>query len=383
MPRATLVPINGAVLEWAIRESGYTESDVAEKLGVPAAEIMDWERGQGQPSKTKFARLVEVLKRPSAVFFLPSPPPPNPVQAQFRKGVGVEARPLNVEEARWLRRARRLQRMLAWIRQEQRLPPVDIARASIEEKPQLVAARERERFEVSLAEQKSWQDVYMAAKRWRWKIEERGVAVFHARLGRESCRGFSLWDDYLPIVAANSTYNTPARIFAYFHEFARLLLRSDSVCGAVSPDSPSKVEGWCELFAAAFLMPGDSVAEQLRNGLKWTGDRPLAFEDVGKLGRVFSVSLRAVALRLRDLGLASEELYEEVDRRAVIADQEKSSDGGGTGASRPEIRVRELGWHVPAILLAAMHQDLVGLHDVMDLLNASASDVDDLELMLG
>src|SRR5262245_20494677 len=108
MPRTTLIPINGAVLEWAVRESGYTESDVAEKLGVPAAEIVDWERGHGQPSKTKFARLVDILKRASAVFFLPSPPPSDPVQAQFRKGVGVEARPLQAEEARWLRRARRL-----------------------------------------------------------------------------------------------------------------------------------------------------------------------------------------------------------------------------------------------------------------------------------
>ena len=68
------VPLNGAVLAWARTESGFSQDEIAQSLGVEPALVGAWENGQARPTKGQFTRLVDLLKRPSSVFFLPRPP---------------------------------------------------------------------------------------------------------------------------------------------------------------------------------------------------------------------------------------------------------------------------------------------------------------------
>lgn len=69
------IPINGSVLRWAREEGGLSETELADAVRVNVTDVTAWENGEASPSRGSFSKVVEVLKRPSAVFFLPQPQP--------------------------------------------------------------------------------------------------------------------------------------------------------------------------------------------------------------------------------------------------------------------------------------------------------------------
>ena len=62
-----LVPITGAVPEWAASESGLSPEEIAERVGVDSEDLRNWIQERSQPTKGQFTRLVKVLRRPSAI----------------------------------------------------------------------------------------------------------------------------------------------------------------------------------------------------------------------------------------------------------------------------------------------------------------------------
>ena len=108
------VPLNGAVLAWAREESGLSLETVAASLDIDEESLATWESGESRPSKGQFTKLVKLLKRPSAVFFLPKPPTRAAVPTSFRLAPGLGDHRLNEEEVRQIRWARRLQEIVSW-----------------------------------------------------------------------------------------------------------------------------------------------------------------------------------------------------------------------------------------------------------------------------
>src|SRR5882724_10025534 len=102
MPKGTSVPITPSVLEWAIKESGYSLAAVAEKIKVPSETLLTWVRGNAEPKLTEFRRLATLLKRTPATFLLPRPPEQSLVPVEFRKAVGTDRNQLNPVERRYL-----------------------------------------------------------------------------------------------------------------------------------------------------------------------------------------------------------------------------------------------------------------------------------------
>ncbi len=131
MSRATLVPITPAVLGWAIRESGYSPEEVAERVGVSPDTLGSWLARTAQPDLTRFKKLVSVLKRPSATFLLPGPPTLVRPQVEFRHPPDSGRTLLNPVEQRYLREASRLQRALAWVLGELQEEPTPLPRAVV------------------------------------------------------------------------------------------------------------------------------------------------------------------------------------------------------------------------------------------------------------
>src|SRR5438876_188312 len=216
MSRATAVPITGAVLKWAIRESGFSEADIAARLEVPIELVREWEEETAHPTKTQFARLVGLLKRPSAIFFLPAPPETR-LYASFRRAPGREEVPTSPDEARWIRAATRLQEATALVLEELGRPSVDLPTIGRDAASEQIAQSKRQRLGVPVRVQVGWPTVSTAFKEWRAVLEAQGVLVFQLRLGRNSCRGFSLWDDRAPLIAVNTSFNFQARIYTLFH----------------------------------------------------------------------------------------------------------------------------------------------------------------------
>lgn len=383
MPRGTPVPITPEVLDWAIRTSGYGENEVAEKLGISTSTLKAWLSGAEKPGLTLLRHLAAVLKRPLATFLLPNSPRSATIHVEFRHPPGNPRRHLNAVEATYLREASRLQRGLAWIQSQIGESPVPFPSVSTADDHERVAEEERQRIRVSIEEQLQWDSSSQALRAWRRAFEERGIVVCFFPMGKNSSRGFSLWNEYAPLLAVNTHWNYQARTFTLLHEYAHLITRTSSSCvGHVSArirPGEDQVERWCERFAAAFLAPWRAIESLLTQKLRWRFGTQI--EDIGiarKLANSFHISVRAMTLRLIDHGVATWDLYRQIPEYV----DDKSGGGGGGGRSRLQIRRDEYGDQAARVMIRGLEKDVLSRTDVLSYLDVADSDLDSLASLM-
>jgi Zn-dependent peptidase ImmA (M78 family) len=376
MGSATYIRITPEVLSWAIRESGYGTREIADHLKVPPRILTAWMTGGEQPKLTDLRRLSAFLKRPEATFFLPSPPPSSLPRVEFRHPLNSARRTLNPEELRWLRETRRLQKAAAWIAQELEEVSPSLKPWAFQADPEEAGAASRQQLGVSVEDQLGWASSSQAQKAWREAIEAQGVLVFFLSLGKEACRGFSLWDDRCPAIAVNTAWNHEARIFTLLHEYGHLVTRTSSACvdswQQELPRQGDIAERWCERFAASVLMPWAEVERVLRAELGWCpGETVDTLDAVRRVARKFKTSLRATALRLITHDVATWDLYRQIPDTT----DHKTRGGGGGGRERNEIREDQYGRRTTGLFMEALHRDVLTRDDVLSYL-----DIPDVDL---
>jgi Zn-dependent peptidase ImmA (M78 family) len=371
------VPINPDLLQWAIGESGYSAGELVERLKIERSMLTKWLEGDEQPSKTQFNRLVSVLGRPSSLFFLPEPPTRSEIPEEYRSAPGRTGRNLRPSELRDVRSKRRLQRMLSSLLQEEGYPGPEIPRVTGASNPEVVAETARRSIGVTIEQQLSWDSDRQAFVEWRDAFRSSGIVVLQSQLGPDGIRGYSLGDDFAPMIVVNTAYNYAARVFSVAHEFGHLVRGRFTACvdmkyGSSEIASSSSLERWCESFAAAYLMPASVVQAVAESPV---GGR---FELAEHLAAALNVSIRAAALRLAELDLVDADgFYREVNQRAVIWDRDKGF-ARGRAQNRVERRLSEMGSGVLAPFLAAYDEGRVNELDIRRYLGIGGSDFQEL-----
>ena len=375
MARATEVPVTTSVLRWAIDESGYTRDELSAKLKISSAVLREWEKGDERPSLTEFRRLADSLRRQMAVFFLTEPPANGIPSVNLRFPPGTPRVSLNVLERKYLRDATRMQRTLGWLNEQLEIGRSSLPKREIRRSPEVSAAETRDLLRISVADQLAWQSSSEAFKRWREAVESLGIYVFVFSLGENSSRGFSVWNDFAPVVAVNSAWNVSARIFTLFHEVAHLVTRTDSACvGHVSISDASQdapLERWCERFAAALLLPAKDVVGTLEADVRWDRKAIRDLDLAATIARRFKVSLRASVIRLIELKLAERSLYNLIPSAADA----RSRGGGGQGRARIEVKEDQLGLRSKKTFVRAISEDLITRADALTYLDIPYDDL--------
>jgi Zn-dependent peptidase ImmA (M78 family) len=384
----TEVPITGTVLAWAMDEAGVDDATLAKRTKVNVTDVQAWKAGTARPGRTEFKQILATVRRPSAIFFMPSPPVSQAMPTRFRYAPGLRDHKLTPTALREIRRARRLQRAVGWVYASNNVSVVDLPRYDWEATDPAQAGSEvRQTFMLSVEEQARWRDIPEALRNWRAMLDERGILIFSLTLGREEVRGFSAWDDYAPLIALNTTeYSEAARIYTLAHEFGHLVSRTDSACfDWLSPagSQDPKIERWCEGFAAAFLLP----PVQLKGYLAYRysinpANQVTDFQTVWDLSRRLKVSARALAISLRDAGLAPAFLYDLVDEQAIQVDRPRRRSAGGAGERNPEKRLRTYGVRAPRALVDAVAAGSLAPDNAADFLELNLSDLKDLGSLL-
>jgi Zn-dependent peptidase ImmA (M78 family) len=375
------VPITGSVLTWAMAEAGYDTASLAERLHVEAVTVAAWQEERERPGRTQFNQLVQTLRRPSAVFFLPSPPASAGPPLAFRSAPGLHGQQPSPTSLRQFRRARRVQTAASWVLgSEGPEGAVSLPRISWRHRRATDAGVQVRRVTgVFLAEQTAWRDLASALREWRAVFDSLGLLVFSLQLGEQEPRGFSAWDDHAPMIGTNTAYGVSARIFTMAHELGHLVTRTASTCRGWSvPDSDPDLERWCERFGAAFLLPPGELVGYLAREWQITPDRPVTdFATTWKLSRKLKVSARALAIALMDSHLAPTSLYGEVAHHARKVDR-PTAGGGGGGQPRFRLRLGQYGTRAPRVLTGALGSGRLALRDVADYLGLSAREIQDL-----
>lgn len=374
-----LVSINGSVLTWAREEDGLTPEELADRMKVSADEVRSWEAGEEYPGRTQFARLAQVLGRPSAIFYLPEPPVQAGIPIKFRRAPGPDGRRLGRDELRQIRQAQRMQQITSWVVRDSGAGPVDLEPVERKRDPSRVGEEKRRASGVSADEQIGWRNAYEAFRNWRRLLEKDGILVFQMRMGKDGIRGFSIWDDYAPAAVVNTAYHPTARIFTLFHEVGHLLTRTGAAClEFVGPgDSELDAERWCEQFAASFLLPAEGLRrEAMRQGVT-EGSNLDDPRTARRLANRFSVSARAMAIRLHAIGLADAGLYGAVAYEFPNQDWSDSAGGGG-GRTATRKRITQWGWLLPEALFSAADRGRLIRRDLTDYLELTTGQVENL-----
>lgn len=351
---------------------------LAAEIDVSARQVEGWEVESGAPSRGQFSKLAEVLRRPSAVFLLPSAPEGSSISPSLRSAPGLGGEPLRSEDLGAIRRAQRHQSILSWYIRDRGSPPIDLPTYQPEADAATAGENARLISEMGVEDQLEWTTDGQAFRAWCATLEWRGVFVQQASLGREGVRGFSLWDDYAPLIVVNSAYHSTARSYSLMHEYGHMLSRTVAACkdfvGSVEEDRST--ERWCERFAASFLIPEQALTEVAASrGI--TARRPASEPTVvRRLASRFRVSGRAMAIRLTDLGLGTRDLYSKF--AAWPKRRDWNEGGGGDGETRIEKRRRELGDATVHTILEALEAGRLNLRDATDYLSLSPNEVDEL-----
>lgn len=385
MTRSRSVGLTPSVLRWAREQSGLSAVDLAERLGVTEGEVRAWEEGSGRPTRGQFTRLTQVLRRPSALFFLPSPPHEEAIPAAFRSAPGLQDHRLTRTEIQEIRWARRVQALTSWIRRIGEESSVELPSHQVDTDATTAGERERDRSNITFAEQLQWQSASEAFRLWRSYLEgTRRLLVFQLSLGKDGVRGFSIWDDFAPLIAVNTAYHPTARVYTLFHELGHILLRQDSACFSFfDMDSALMTERWCEVFAAGVLLPRAAVKEAAHRYYSVTNVSPVDEPDlVRRMANRFNVSARALAIRLEQLELGTPRLYWRLVEELQSIDWNTARGGGGGGLTAPEKRIHQLGTVATAAVISAHDRGLVTARDLSRYLNLNSSDVGDLRIML-
>lgn len=382
MAQGQAVPITPSVLRWSILESGYSEEDVAKKIKVTKGDLSTWLDGKALPALTQFRKLVALLRRPSATFLLPEPPHSTLPTVSFRRPPGVDRTTLDPKERRYLREAARLQRASAWLTSELELTATAYPHFSVGSNPQDAASSFLSMLSIDDEERASWDNSAQALSSWRNSIEDIGTLVFQFPLGPMACRGFSLWAEIAPAVALNTHWNNEARIFTLLHECGHLLSRTSSACLELPhrrPIEPDPAERWCDRFAAAALLPWESVSRFMRERLSWNqGQKISDLHSAGRIARRFKASLRATVLRLIEHGVSDPTLYDLIPP----AIDSKPRRKGGKGRKKWAIVRDQLGSLAPQLLVRAVTSELIDRSTALDYLGLSDSGFSSLQKSL-
>jgi Zn-dependent peptidase ImmA (M78 family)/DNA-binding XRE family transcriptional regulator len=369
------VPYNTKVMRWARERRRVDRSEAARSASVRPEQIEDWEEGRSAPTVRQARLLASFYDRPFLEFFSSSIPelPPLDLVPDYRfqsQGPG-DAELAALEAVQEWAETQRLNALDLYEMTGEAVP--DFPRemqSSVEEDPEEAAsgARRYLKFPIETQFRIKAKDRYRFPTTLRKMIESVGVLVLkQSDLPRTRTRGICLFHPKLPVIVfGNETSGGQA--FTLIHEFAHVLLGKSAISGnpviAYRHGSDQrKIEGWCNAFAAAFLMPSEAV--------KTHRSAPKAFVEtfsdlcLNDLANSFAVSRHAMLIRLVTLNLVDPRFYWRKKRAEFIL-QEAEAVGGGRSEYYGSRYRNSLGDLYTGLVIEALETGRLGAHSASE-----------------
>ncbi len=320
----TVIPINPDMLKWARSLRSLSLEEAAERLSIDPSELRELEDGEAQPSLTLFEEIASKYRLPQATLFSRIPPRvpslPNDYRT-FRSGKPRHSFEFSVAFSA----VDNLRRILSLVsKDDPEAQKVTLEKYDKNQNPELVAKLERQRLGIASNSPLDWSSEE-TFNRWRALIEAQGIPVVLQKFPIDDCRGFTINHDVdHPIIVINKQEEfKAARIFTLLHEYCHLLIGEP---GLSDLDGKNSVEAYCNKFAAAFLMPTDT----LRILIKHWPNAPINWSDreISYWASRLKVSRIALALRLEGLGLAPSGFSKRYNWHSGFRPKTRSGNGG-------------------------------------------------------
>jgi len=370
--------ITPQLLEWARLRAGLSHDDLALKVGlVQRADVVrDWETGNAQPTYRQAQSLAQALHIPMGYLFLSSPPLTIIPIADYRTLPDTERGKFSPEFEDVLNDALRKRDWLReWRIQEGSAKLSFVGRFNIKTDPRTIVNDIR--LELGLPTPTA-RDVKTREEHLRQLVqftENAGITVLrsgialsdtHRPLSVKEFRGFTLADEYAPLIFINTRDTINGRIFTLAHELGHLWTGTSGVSNpTIEPgfnSSTLEVERLCNRVAAGLLVPEEMLIQL------W--DRQaISLEGAQEIANEFRVSVFVVLIRAYELNLLSRERLRSLYSEAQQEIQETAwSSGGGGGDFYASLRSRN-GRIFTQEILKAIQQGSLFYQDGARLLN--------------
>jgi len=314
---ATKAYITPNVLKWARESARMSEEIAASKVSVSVEKLVEWEKGEKQPTIRQAQILAKAYKRPFSILFLPEIPRDFQPLQDFRKN-GSE--PLSTSSIFIIREVQQKQ---SWISEtnkenaEDKLPFV--GRYSLNDNPKVIANDILQTLGITAGNYEAQNPI----KEWITKAESKGIFIsrtsfIHSRLklDSEELQGFAIADPYAPFVFINSDdWNAP-QLFTLVHELAHIWIAETGISNNIELDIKktsdfNRVELFCNEIAANVLIP-ETIIKNLDNSV---------FKDsksVFNAARAIGVSSFSFLVRALNLNIISLPVYKRLKAQADV-----------------------------------------------------------------
>ena len=325
------------VLEWAIERSRRDRTE----LERSHPKLPEWLTGEWRPTLPQLTEFARATRTPLGYLLLAEPPDEEVPLADFRT-LGDEE--IERPSADLLDTIALVEQRQAWFRDFARSvgePPVPwLGAARTEDSPRVVAEQMREVLDFGVVERAAFRSWEAARRGLVEAVEDAGILVMisgivggntRRRLDPAEFRGFTVIDEYAPVVFVNGSDAKAAQIFTLAHELGHVWL------GQSALDSPrmdvhaeGDVERWCNAVAAELLVPEADLRKQHDPA------RDLG-EEAARLARRYKVSTLVVLHSLHDAQLLSWERFRAAYREELeqAARRRPSQQGGDYYRTQP------------------------------------------------
>lgn len=322
------VDVNPDVFQWAAERAGYSQDDLGRKF----PKYRDWIRGEVRPTFKQIEAFAKATFVPMGYLFLSQPPLENIPIPDLRT---VASRGMDSPSPHMLDTIYLCQRRQTWYRDFAKSmgePPVSfIGSATLNSSIVETARTMRETLGFDIEMRSSCRTWTEALRRFIQHAEEQGVLVMvsgvvgsnnHRKLDPEEFRGFSLSDEYAPLIFINGADTKAAQMFTLAHELAHLWLGESALTDVgLSTSSSNNIEQWCNAVAAEYLVPIESLQEMLPS------TDPL--DEIESLTRHFKVSSLVIIRRIYDANRINYETFQEVYSNELQRLMEMPGSSGG------------------------------------------------------
>jgi Zn-dependent peptidase ImmA (M78 family)/transcriptional regulator with XRE-family HTH domain len=310
-----------ARLELARLARGRRKNQLATIVGVTPAAISQYERGTNRPSGPVVAKLALALGVP-VEFFAES--------RSIEHVYGSAAHFRSLRSTSQMDRNKALaQAIITWdvvqvLERHVQLPARDLPTVRLPESPR------REDVESIAADLRAeWQLPIGPISNVIRLLESHGVVVTRLTLGTSRVDAFSVDFGRRPVVVLSDDKNDKARSrLDGAHELGHLVMHYDAEPG------DRVVEQQAQMFASAFLLPEDLIADQLPRRVNWP--------QLLQLKRTWGVSLKALLYRSRVLGVIAEPAYRRAMTTMSSRGWHRAEPGDLGPAERPVLLQRSL-----------------------------------------
>lgn len=328
MPTST-VTVKIEVLQWALDRSNKTIEDLLPRF----PKIERWLSGADRPTLKQLEKLSSATTTPLGLLFLDKPPVESLPIPHFRT---VADESVEQPSADLLDTIYTMQRRQQWMRDyliEERQAPLSFVNSALpSETVHKIAEKIHGAFGLRVdwaSENQTWTE---ALRRLRDAMEAIGILVAfngivgnntHRKLNVDEFRGFVLVDEYAPLVFVNGADGKAAQMFTLAHEAAHIFLGSSAAFDLrqLMPAS-DKIERLCNLVAAEFLVPADTL-----KGV-WPNVKN-EYQPFHLLSRQFKVSPIVCARRALDLGMIEWPTFLRFYQAYRAAEHQRSEDAEG------------------------------------------------------